>query len=200
MQRISTLLLMPVFFTGFFIVSCNSSGSNTSSSLTTPPLLIFDAGQMNADFGVGGRSAADTLCQNAFDLLSGTFTQTEVRAFVSFSGIDSIADMPDNYDIPTDQEIYAPNGTKMADGWDDFLTGNLDHSLQDEGIATGHPEWWSGADANGDLGTFHCTNFTSNSSMSYGATGLTNATTNWLSGGGSDPCINPSPYLLCLAY
>jgi hypothetical protein len=160
------------------------------------PLVIFDAGG-TFDGNLGGRAGADAICQASANRPAG---YTNVRAFISVSAGDSIANMPANYGIPANAPIVGQNGTQLAANWADLLDSTIAATLDAAGSGNPTDYFWTGSNDDGTerFGN-HCQGWTVNGVFATGELGLDNATTNWLDSTFSGVCNN-SYHLIGIAW
>ena len=159
-------------------------------------IAMFDGGTHTGN--LGGRAGADASCVAAKPVSIGN---TNVRAFISTSSTDTIANMPlltppINNNIP----VVFQGGQLLAKDWPDLLDGSINAALTLSGVPSGN--WWSGSesDAGGALNTTaNCNGFTDASASAFGNFGNTaTAGSGWISTATSQACSN-SYTLLCVA-
>jgi hypothetical protein len=108
-------------------------------------IYIFPAGLYTGN--LGGRSGADTLCQNARDTIFSGLPVSNVRGFLTISSSDQIINMTINYGIPADEIILSPFDIQIAGNWADLTDETIDTTLAAAGIVFTH--WWTGSDGYG---------------------------------------------------
>jgi len=159
-------------------------------------IAMFNGGQHTGN--LGGRAGADALCVGAKPASIGN---TNVRAFISLSSTDTIANMPSlsppvNNNIP----IVFQGGQLIAKDWADMLDGTINATLTLSGVPVGN--WWSGSenDAGNALATTaNCNGFTDASASAYGNFGNTSSSgSGWLASANSQACSNIYT-LVCVA-
>jgi hypothetical protein len=159
-------------------------------------VAMFNGGQYSGN--LGGRAGADALCVANKPVSIGN---TNVRAFISISSTDTIANMPSlvppmNNNIP----IVYQGGELIAKDWPDMLDGSINAALTLSGVPAGN--WWSGSesDAGNALSTTaNCNGFTDASSSAYGNFGNTSSSgSGWLASANSQACSNIYT-LICVA-
>lgn len=122
------------------------------------------------------------------------------RAFVSLSTTDTIANMPTNYGIPANQPIHGPNGTVIAQNWQQLASGTLETSLLAAGV-TNHAsnQFWSFSTQLGDFDSVSCNGGLDSTSYYQGRFGDPNEVlANWKSHNAVS--CNNSKYVLCVCF
>lgn len=147
---------------------------------------------------IPARENIDDLCAYAKNHDYPTLPCLNVRAFISISSDDEIADMPDLYGIPTGRRIIGPGGDRIAADWWDLFDGSIDMTLAQAGIAG--DQWWSGSD---DAGRYldgnSCEGWNVGTSASSGMSGAHNQyNSRWLEFNDRN-CNNPLS-LLCACW
>ncbi len=152
------------------------------------------------------RDDIDKVCQSAKTDNYPTMPCSSVRAFISISEADDIADMTSSpISVPSTWKIKGPENMKIADSWSDMLDGTIDDGLANAEIAPG--KWWSGSDSHGNLyyseeeddddSAMNCGSWMSTSEK--GTAGHHNATDDkWLDE--NSPNCSASRYLLCICW
>ncbi|GAB4442306.1 MAG: hypothetical protein OHK0011_24720 [Turneriella sp.] len=194
------------------LVSCNNynllehlespgKGTNTTGGIIA--LYLFPTssttdGNVKDAFGTA-REGADALCLNTRAGI--TFPNNgcnRVRAMISLSATDAIANMPNNYGIPTDRPIYAPDGFTQAADWFTLVSGTSGNALAPHVMPA--TSWWSFS-TNG--GNYDNTNNCSGGTIGTSVNGVTadSSTTgaNWLAAGVVGGC-SIFLQLLCICY
>jgi hypothetical protein len=147
-------------------------------------IYLFDPGVASDGIvtfagGNGGRGTVDAFV--ASGSVPAACAGKTVRAFLSVSLTDSIANMPTNYGVPTDQPVIGALGPQIAADWADLLDGGIAVSLQ-SAIGLGN-FFWSGSSDNGVAAT-HCSGW--NSTANNGWNGRHDlASSTWLGLGAS---------------
>lgn len=159
-------------------------------------VVMYSVGPYSGN--LGGRSGADATCVAN---KPGSVGNTNVRAFISISSTDTIANMtslspPINSNIP----IVYNGGQLIAKNWTDLLDGSINAALQLSGVTqTG---WWSGSETEAGTAlatTPNCLNFSSGSASDAGRSGSSlTAGTGWMSTQ-STGCASTGTALLCVA-
>lgn len=167
------------------------------SATPVPTRLVLYVGDVRqGDFGP--RSSADGLC---YTNLPPGFSNFAV--FASFNAVDSIANMPSNFGLPTTLPIQSASGIDIANDWSDLMDGSIDVSLLSAGVLSLGDWWWSGSeDGFGnhiDGTTENCSGWLTNSGMVGGYSGYYGSTTaTWIRDTNAG-CGDPLP-VLCIAY
>jgi hypothetical protein len=189
------VMLFACVLGGGIVLSCDDSDSGGKG----PSKLVLFGTDTSYTGNLGGRAGADTKCAADVNRPAGL---THIRAFISVTADDCIANMPDNYNFPDNVPIVAPDEvTVIADNWADLLDGSIDVSLYLANMlpASKSGYWWSGSTSNGTLSADNC-NAWSNADGSYsgmvGNPSFTN--TAWLEETGLPSTM--SFYLVGLAY
>lgn len=184
-----------------FVMSDDFESSDTSGWTTSVPelpqrLVIFSVAGVSG--AIGGRSGADVLCGQGAQGMPGLPLNATTRAFLSVDSIDSIANMPARYGVPTDRKVTGPNLTVIADNWADLMDGTIDTTLLDAGAMTANT-WYSGSYSDGSVATSTCNGWTQASGGS-GRYGFHSTTTSaWISSG-EGLCGNGLARVVCLAW
>ncbi len=179
----------------------------TSISVTTlnnssTVVYMFNAGQHQGDMATdSARDDLDSICSSTKTDNYPALSCSDIRAFISISETDDIADMTSSpINVPSDCEIQGPTGTKIADTWSDLIDGDIDETLATAEIIS--DQWWSGSDSNGNLYTngndeLNCGAWTSTSEK--GTAGHHDVTDDkWLDE--NSPNCSASRYLLCICW
>lgn len=147
---------------------------------------------------VPAREIIDGLCASARDRDYPTLPCLNVRAFISVSSDDEIADMPVLYGIPTGRRVIGPGGDRIAADWWDLFDGSIDMTLAQAGIAG--DQWWSGSDDEGRYMDGHsCDGWAGGFNTSSGMSGAHNhPDSRWLEFNDRN-CNNPLA-LLCACW
>ncbi len=147
---------------------------------------------------VPAREIIDGLCAYARDRDYPTLPCLNVRAFISVSSDDEIADMPGLYGIPTGRRVIGPDGDRVAADWWDLFDGSIDMTLAQAGIAG--DQWWSGSDDEGRyIDGNSCNGWTGGYNTSSGMSGAHNhPDSRWLEFNDRN-CNNPLA-LLCACW
>ncbi len=185
----------------------------TVSATTTAvnAVYLFSAGQHQGDFACSGtfssmavvlvvvpiRDMADSFCSNAKDTYYPALACSNVRAFISISSADSIADMPLNHSVPNTWEIRSVTGMIVASNWADLMDGTIDDQLQNLGVADDF--WWSGSDTDGTAAADNCDSWSTGTIEAQGVMGAHNRTSDqWLHWSSTN--CNTSRHVLCLCW
>lgn len=195
------------------LVACNNIGlldqmenpgqASSSSNRISTLFLFGTAGIHQGDVRNGmasARDGADSLCAATRGTL--TFPDngcTQVRAVISLTTADSIANMPGNYGVPTNRSINGPNNFVIASDWNTLIAGTSGNSLSNGAVMPAATTWWSFSTTGGNFdGTNNCSGGTINTSIN-GAAGDSSTTGNtWLAG--TSPICSTSAKLLCVCY
>jgi hypothetical protein len=154
-----------------------SAYAGTSTTTGTPGVYLFSAGNHKGD--LGGRTGADTICQDYFDANWSSLPVTNVRAFISIDSSDQISDFPSIYGIPGGADIMGPTGIVIANGWTDLTDGDINNSLLSANVGSPLTSWWSGSEQNGNsvsAAAITCNGFTDGTNIYGGYTGAHNVT------------------------
>jgi hypothetical protein len=195
------------------LATCNNYGmldqlENPGKSANTPDggftaLYLFTAGPTNGNVKGSfstAREGADSLCSVA---RSGyTFPNNscnQVRAIISLSAFDSIANMPLNYGVPTNRSINAPNNFVIAPDWNALRDGTSGTSLAPN-VMPAATLWWSFSTTGGNVhNTDNCSGGVDELNDNYGVAADSSLTgANWVTGPGL-PCSD-TYQLLCICY
>jgi hypothetical protein len=152
---------------------------------------------------LGGRSGADAKC------VAPTSTGqpaglVRVRAFLSVSATDQIADFPTLYGVPTGLPIQTASGQVLASNFSTLLRGSIPVSLDAAGVLPFASTWWTGSNADGSVSTATglantCIGWTDAGSNPNGQAGRSGTTGSaWISFSAL-PC-GLQVYVLCLAF
>jgi hypothetical protein len=169
-------------FTGDLVNYTPGSSEKTMTTLAVVPV----------------RDMIDDLCAYARDQDYPTLPCLNVRAFISVSSDDEIADMPGLYGIPTTRRVIGPGGERIAADWWDLFDGSIEMTLAQAGIAG--ESWWSGSDDEGRYMDGHsCDGWTGGYNTSSGMSGVQNQTDfRWIEFNDRN-CNNPLA-LLCACW
>jgi hypothetical protein len=145
---------------------------------------------------LGGRPGADALCSASPNRPTGL---VQVRAFLSISASDQIADFVTNYGVPNGLAIESPSGAVLARNFTGLMGGSIMISLRNAGLFTGNSFWWSGSGSNGVVAAQTCNGFTSEAVVDVALNGFAGATDGqWLAAAvGSCAALR---FFLCIAY
>lgn len=155
--------------------------SNVLVSCETTQLLFNTYREYRGGFG--GRSGGDTLCSGYANTVGGATTCDSVRAFISVSADDQIADFPTLYNARSDLQVYAydldeaPTYYQIGDNWADILDETWDTQRWMFGWS------WTGSNNDGTVADDTCNGFTSNSNDDHSSM-MVNSTI----GAGELPC------------
>lgn len=207
------MLLRPVFAAALVmsLVACNnydllnqleSPGKNTNSTGGFISLYLFPASTSNGNLKgafATGRAGADSICiaaRSGYVFPNNGCNQ--VRAMVSLSSADSIANMPGNYGIPTNRGINAQNGFTLAPDWMTLISGTSGNALAPN-VMSAATVWYSFSTTGGNYdGTNNCSGGTLGTSVN-GATADSSVTgANWI-GSSFQLCSSPAQ-ILCICY
>lgn len=176
--------------------SADASGWTVASPALPQRLVIFSAGGVSG--AIGGRIGADLLCGQAAQGMSGVPLHATTRAFLSVDVMDSIANMPIRYGVPTDREVTGPSTIVIADQWDDLMDGTIDTSLGDAGVL-GPYAWYSGSAADGSADNDTCSGWTASIGSAGRSGSFASTDSSWISAGDSI-CGASVIRILCLAW
>lgn len=183
------------------------SAYNTVSATTDGVLYLFSAGTYQGNLTTmhtsSIRADLDGYCSSSPTFVA--LSCSNVRALISATAIDSIKNMPSHYGIPTDWEVWGPDGDVIADSWDDLFDHLIDPlycDLQNANVANSN--WWSGSDAVGNFDAINnCNGWTDGTNVYQGRSGAHNRTDEaWISGltpPGPRMCNN-TMHLLCVGW
>jgi hypothetical protein len=182
------------------------SAYNTVSAMTDGVLYLFSAGTYQGNLSTmytsSIRADLDSYCSSSPTFVA--LSCSSVRALISATAIDSIKNMPSRYGIPTDWEVWGPDGDKIADSWDDLFDHLVDPlycNLQSVNVADSF--WWSGSDAVGNFDAVNnCNGWTNGTNAYQGRSGAHNRTDeSWISEAIPGPrnCDN-TLHLLCVGW
>jgi len=192
------------------LLACNNLGlldqlenPGSSGSRTYTLFLFATTNSFNGNIKGGyltAREAADDQCRLTRNTL--TFPDNgcaQVRAIISLSTADSIANMPGTYGIPVNRSLNGPNNFVLASDWGTLIAGTSGNNLASGNVMPISTKWWSFSTLGGNFdGMNNCS--TGNEGVTgTGSSGDSNATDNtWLS---SAPLSCPGPArLLCICY
>jgi hypothetical protein len=184
---------------------CFTSSSGVASGTTVNYLFktpaTYTGNILAAADGCTPRSSADKLCQNARPGYTFPDNQcSNVRAFISLSSADSIANMPTNYGIPVGKGIFSVAGGEIDTSWTNMMAQPNTNDLQSVGVLPTSSAWWSFAQntANGlfDTGANCAGGTTTAGTGRQGASSVNN--TAWMSD--TAPACTTSLYLLCICF
>jgi hypothetical protein len=209
------------FFTVLVMDSDGKVSAYTVVSAATrgDTVFLFSAGTRTGNmapiFTDSVRNDVDDICKVAKTGSYPTLPCLNVRAFISVSSGDSIAGMPENFDIPTDSEIKGPSGVQVAPHWDVLLACEdgdedscLDTRLEDAGIIDSF--WWSGSQSDGTYysdgsssdpldSARNCNSWTDGTNEYQGRVGAHNrADAQWINS--TDRNCDNSLHLLCICW
>jgi hypothetical protein len=195
------------------LAACNNYGmldqlENPGKSANTPDggftaLYLFTAGPTNGNVKGSfstAREGADSLCSVArSDYSFPNNSCNQIRAMISLSTSDTIANMPVNYGIPGNRAINAPNGFTLAPDWFTLISGTSGNSLSPN-VMPAATLWWSFSTLGGDFDSLNnCLGGSDGSSIYTGATGNSSVTGATWFGSGSQFCNNSAQFL-CICY
>lgn len=163
-------------------------------------IIMFSGGTHNGD--LEGREGADGFCRAARESNYPQLPGTCVRAFISTGPADSIAAMPENYNVPWTFPIIGVSSVRIADSWNDLIDGSIAVSPGDAGIV--QSPWWSGTTSNGDAtGTGpgnNCMGWTLGDISDEGFPGSHNySDARWIDEGGEFSCSEELA-VLCISW
>lgn len=158
---------------------CASSAKKQMDVKFYRSIVMFES--TATDGNLGGRSGADAICAGSTPALPSDYDS--IRALVSFSGTDEIADMPSLYSVPTTVMVESTVSGVVASNWADLLDGTIDDTLNGtEVVADTSSKYWTGSDENGVLDTDNCSGWTTASGAVDGNSGISDdSTAPWLS-------------------
>lgn len=160
----------------------------TASSITSGDLRILGTAREGADSRCSSSRGGYTFPNNAC---------TNVRGFISVSGVDSIAAMPTAYGIDTGRMVHGPTGVLIANNWADLLDGSIANTLNAAGVVAGN--WWSFSTANGATGN-DCADGVSSGAGVTGILGSDSSTgAAWMLSNSSETC-DQQHKILCVCY
>lgn len=197
-----------------FISYCNNyslrdylEGNFGSTNTPAKMYLFYTPGATAGDLrsftaAPTAREGADGMCAIARSSYSFADNRcNKVRGVVSLSSADTIANLPTNYGVPADRPLFGPNGTTIAENWQQLTTGTLASSLLDAGVAASSMhKFWSFADLTGEYSsTATCDGGTSSLGSFAGQTGdPTLISSSWKTAANQN--CNTSAYVLCLCF
>ncbi|MCG6141360.1 hypothetical protein [Leptospira mtsangambouensis] len=159
-----------LFFSLIICFSCKTNDSIEEVPLAALSILTIQ----NSDSGIyiyslgspinavfGDRSTTDTLCTNrkSDPSLASRIKGNNSKAFVSYSSSDEIRDFPENYSLPVNLPIRAPNNVIIANNWRDFMDGDLAITMTAANIIrdSSVSRIWTFSNINGAFNsTFNC--------------------------------------------
>ncbi|KIY92266.1 hypothetical protein MNEG_15697, partial [Monoraphidium neglectum] len=104
-------------------------------------VVIYRESLTSRNGNLGGRSGADALCRASLHRPAGL---VQVRAFLSTSSSDQIANFPTLYRLPGGLAIESPGGAVLASNFTSLLDGSMSQSLTAAGILSPRDGFWSG--------------------------------------------------------
>lgn len=153
--------------------ACGEAQTGTSGkefkepgNLITPPPAVFSDILFFATDNIylgnmGGREGVDEICNTEKPAQA---DGRQVRAYISVDTDDSVANMPANYDIPTDLPIVTTLDIELGVNWADLLDSSIAAPLS---VALpnmpANTYYWTGTWANGQSGAAPCDGWTSTS-------------------------------------
>ncbi len=163
------------------------------------PTSTSMAGNLKGAYATA-REGADQQCIGSRAAL--TFPDNrcnQVRAFISLSSTDSIANMPGNYGIPTNQSINAPNNFTLASDWNTLIAGSSGNSLAPN-VMPAATAWWSFSEPGGTYDTVkNCSGGGDGSSGPLGSFADSSATgAAWLANNSQNCDI--TAFLVCICF
>ena len=179
-------------------------GQAGSTNNISPDIFLFaTTNSFNGNIRGGmadPRTAADIQCQNTRTTL--TFPNnacSKVRAVISLSSADSIANIPLNYGLPLNRNIHAPNNFVLASDWPVLVAGTASHNLGGNGVMGAGMKWWSFSTSGGNYnGTDNCTGGTEGAS-GQGPVGDSSTTGGTWLNSSMNLCSTPAQ-LLCVCF
>jgi len=135
------------------------SGLENPPPQTFPNILFFAT--QNIYLGnMGGREGVDALCDIE---KPAQVSDRQVRAFISVESGDGIADMPSNYDVPTDLPIVTMTDVELAVDWSDLMDGSIAMNLSSAlSNMPANEYYWTGTMPDGSV-SMTCDGWTNNS-------------------------------------
>ncbi len=184
-----------------------SPGTTGAKNSGTSTLFVFGTTTgISGDLTQGSafasaRAGADNFCMTARSgLVFPDNGCTQVRAMISLSTADSIANMPGNYNIPTNRSINAPNNFVVAPDWFTLISGTSGNIVGANGILPAATVWWTFSTTGGNFdGTNNCVAGTSPSGASSGARADSSTSGSTWIADGLNTC-STSNRLLCICY
>jgi hypothetical protein len=168
-------------------------------------IVLFAEGDTR-NGNLGGRAGADTLCQASKARPGGL---VQVRAFLTVSATDQLANYEANYRVPSSLPIESASGTVLASNFSRLLVGSINVNLAAAGVLpTVVDAWWSGSKPDGTVRrTFGggaeatCAGWQDGSSANAGGTGAPHVSDDlWITFGFDNCDINNDARLLCIAF
>lgn len=176
----------------------HTSTPSTSTPYTSTPvtyLVLYDSGSTTTG-NLVDRTSANAFC--ASSLPSGF---SNYVAFIGFSAVDNISNMPSNYGISTSVPIQSKSNVVIANNWADLLDGSILTTLASAGVVSNY--WWSGVEADGtsvDGVTSDCNNWTDSTNVVSGYYGdYQFADVRWIKGAAGGAC-DQLLAILCIGY
>jgi hypothetical protein len=151
------------------IAAYTSAGGTAQGTIEVlgPSVVLYEGGTSAGN--IGPRASADAICAANLPPGYGNY-----HAFIGYSAVDSIANMPAIYGIPTNIPIRSASNVLIANNWVDLVDGTIATQLTSAGVTSSN-YWWSGVDdASGihtDGVTDDCTDWTSNLNATPGSVG-----------------------------
>jgi hypothetical protein len=180
-----------------FLSSCESARiiSNPGDPVVGAEMFIFqtDLAYPVNNAGINSRVTSTAECQNTCDdnAVAWGIDCTNVVSLLSFGAADEVQDLPTTATIPTDKEIYSPDGDLIATDFTD-LVDDRDVAMIGNGFAVDRS--WTGFDGGGAT-TFNCDDWTNTGAIA-GNFADVNSTGDWHQAGG---CGGTRPFL-CLSW
>ena len=152
-NNISSLSSSKITKDGIFFYTSSYPGSSSHFPSTL--------GTSQTTGNIGGRTAADSICNN-MKLALGEYQNScsNVRALISFSSSDEVRDMPSNYSVPLDKQVFNDRGMLLSDNFTELISGNLLYTFlsgTEENYSRGQQiSYWVGTTSAGALDSTNC--------------------------------------------
>jgi hypothetical protein len=137
-------------------INAASLGGVPAAQYLRSRVVIYQAVSTNGVGDLSGRFGADLLCSTSTARPAGL---VQVRAFLSTSASDQIADFPTKYGVPSGLPIESLSGAVLARNFTSLMGGSISMSLADAQVMSASRTWWSGSDANGKAVADTCQGF-----------------------------------------
>jgi hypothetical protein len=177
-------------------INAVSLGGVPAAQYLRSRVVLYSESSTGRDGNLGGRSGADALCSASPNRPTGL---VQVRAFLSVSAGDQIADFPAKYGVPGGLAIESPTGAVLAGNFTRLLGGSILLSLQDAGVFSTNVVLWTGSESSGVVAGGTCNGWTSSVSTVFSNFGRSfRSNVQWIATG-FDRCSN-NAFLMCIAY
>jgi hypothetical protein len=176
-------------------INAVSLGGVPAAQYLRSRVVLYGESSTFRNGNLGGRSGADALCSASLNRPTGL---VQVRAFLSVSAGDQIADFVTKYGVPGGLAIESPRGAVLAGNFTRLLGGSISLTLRQAGVTDLTAAVWSGSESNGAAAPDTCNGWTSALAGDSGNTGNIFITGSWLAVT-SNFCSSLN-ILLCIAY